>query len=226
MKKALLIILIFLGGSNLHAQNNKIEIGVGGYKFYPNDYYHLLYAPIIDNFNINYSRMILKNTHMYVNYLNTSIISDILLIANQLKEGNDGELLTRYKYHYADLGIGYQVFKFKNHILTINGALSIAHGTNTYQLHFERTDYAPIISIDNQKETYFGGLIGLKYDYLFWKDRFNIGLNFSARKYLNKNNAHLEIQDPHIQHIDPNIPGGRHSFPFQINYGIHLGVNF
>lgn len=53
MKKALLIILIFLGGSNLHAQNNKIEIGVGGYKFYPNDYYHLLYTPIIDNFNIN-----------------------------------------------------------------------------------------------------------------------------------------------------------------------------
>jgi len=41
---------------------------------------------------------------------------------------------------------------------------------------------------------------------------------------LNKSNAQLEIQDPNLQHIDSNIPVGRHSFLFQINYGIHLGL--
>lgn len=43
---------------------------------------------------------------------------------------------------------------------------------------------------------------------------------------MNKSNAQLEIQALSPQHINPNIPEGRHSFLFQINYGFHLGFNF
>lgn len=41
---------------------------------------------------------------------------------------------------------------------------------------------------------------------------------------MNKSNAQLEIQALSPQHINPNIPEGRHSFPFQIKNKTHLGL--
>ncbi len=236
MRKTLLSFsLLFVSFSSLNAQKNNIEIGMGNYKFYPDNYYQLLYAPILNNFNINYSRLINKNVSLYVNYLNAPITSSALMKVNSLEEGNNGKLLERYKYHYFDIGVGYQFLHFKKHSLSINGALSLAYGTNLYYTFgvwsggFPEHQIPPELTyfeLDRIKEAYFGGALNLKYDYLFWKDRLNIGMNFGARKYLSKKNAHLEIKDPNLQHIDPNIPGGRHDFSFQINYGIHVGFNF
>jgi hypothetical protein len=52
-----------------------------------------------------------------------------------------------------------------------------------------------------RQESSFGALAGIRYDYSFWKNRLNAGLNFDARQYA----------------------GG---FPFQVNYGAHVSFNF
>jgi len=231
MKKALLIILIFLGGSNLYAQNNKIEIGASNYKF--SKILNQPEFPFNIGYNVGYTRKITNDFSTYISYQFTPTNGSIYISTEQwiYRPESRGKLIGRKKYHYFDLGANYNLFTHYRHTLYTYAGLSIAYGKNEYLSYLDMSisQYGIFIGrmeTQNSREAYFGGLIGLKYDYLFWKDRFNIGLNFSARKYLNKNNAHLEIQDPHIQHIDPNIPGGRHSFPFQINYGIHLGFNF
>jgi len=56
-------------------------------------------------------------------------------------------------------------------------------------------------SWDKIKGNYFGGIIGLAYDYALWKDRINIGFNFSSRYYLN-------------------------NIPFQFNYRLQIGYSF
>ncbi len=207
--------ILILSIPTLFAKNNRLEVGVGHYKFFTA--YKDPDPSFIESFNINYSKSILKNTHIYTNYLNAPNASAVLMRANPMSENDDGKLDSREKYHFFDLGVGYQFFNLKNHSISINGALSIAYGTNVYQLYMEAT---------TRKETYFGGTVNLKYDYVFWKDRLNVGINLGGRKYLSKNNAHLEMLSPNLQHIDPNIPGGRHDFPFHLNYGIHVGFSF
>src|SRR5690554_209003 len=75
-KKTIFIsFLISLVFSTLYGKNNRLEVGMGNYKFFPDNYYQLLYAPILNNFNINYTRLINKNVSLYVNYLNAPITS-------------------------------------------------------------------------------------------------------------------------------------------------------
>src|SRR5690554_6060716 len=232
MRKTLLSFsLLFVSFPTLFAKNNRLEVGVGHYKFFTA--YKDPDPSFIESFNINYSRSILKNTHIYTNYLNAPNASAVLMRANPMSENDDGKLDSREKYHFLDLGVGYQLYNLKNHSISINGALSIAYGTNVYQLYSVWYDPSPYpgghsiyMVVTTRKETYFGGTINLKYDYVFWKDRLNIDINLGGRKYLSKNNAHLEMLSPNLQHIDPNIPEGRHDFPFHLNYGIHVGFNF
>src|SRR5690554_3872073 len=234
MKRLLLVpILLFANFSILHAQKNNIEIGITNYKF--SNVLNQPEFPFNNGYNIKYTRNISNHLNSYINYIFTPTNSSIFISTEQIMFSTEsvGKLIGRKAYHYFDLGASYNLFKYKKHTFSTYAGLSIAYGKNEYLSYIEMSKSKSNYEIwigrrENQEvmEAYFGGVIGLKYDYLFWKDRLNIGVNFGARKYLNKNNAHLEIQDPNLQHIDPNIPGGRHDFPFQINYGIHLGFNF
>ena len=86
-------------------------------------------------------------------------------------------------------------------------ALSYAQGTE-YTMTYTPLEYESygwnclgLQGTENEEKGYFGALAGIRYDYSFWKNRLNAGLNFDARQYA----------------------GG---FPFQVNYGGHMGFNF
>jgi|SRR5690606_19450844 len=232
MKHKILIILMMVSFLKSNAQRNRIEIGVGNYKIYnvvaqPDD--------LISQVQFTYSRNINNQLRLFSSYLRMPLNSRYLAIEEYLMSKEAvGKIENRGKYNYFDLGGAYKLWGFKNHTFSLSAALSLTYGENSYLTHVVWSDPKPgelygrpfHADYDKKMESYFGGVAGLRYDYTFWKNRINIGVDIAARHYFGKKNAKLENPHPNTQVSDPNIPGGRNNFPFQINYGIHVGYNF
>ena len=108
-------------------------------------------------------------------------------------------------FNYADLGGSYTFLKGKRHKLSARAGLSYATG-NSYREGYYTVPEGMVICLAapqflTEKKGYFGALAGIRYNYFFWKNRINTGINFEARQY----------------------SGG---FAFGVNYGMHLGFNF
>src|SRR5690554_1086537 len=199
MKKYVFVIIILLTVINLNAQKkNNIEIGYGGYHFplvthQPDELFSTL--------NIKYSREIVKDFQLKIQYTLLPVQATYLLYENF----SLGEIVYRLNYNYFDFGAEYNVWQFNNHRFSASGAISLAYGKNKYLIAASPSGYEfldPLNAVYEEKmETYFGGVLDLHYDYTFWKNRLNIGPDFSLRYYNN-------------------------DFPFQVNYGFHLGFNF
>lgn len=232
MKFRIIMVLSVLSYVQSSAQKNTIEIGVGGYKF---SSVIMQQNAIFNAFSVSYSRKIEERFHLHTQYTRGPLSGSLSAVRNlSMSRQSVGKLTTHYEFNYFDIGGKYQLYKIKSHDFSITGALSLAHGRNEYLTHVVWSEPEPgepyghpfHANYATKKETYFGALAGLRYDYRFWNNRINIGLYLSARCYFGKKNAKLENPYPGTQVPDPNIPGGRHSFPFQGNHGIHVGYNF
>lgn len=207
-------------------------MGLGGYKF---SNVIMQQNSLINTFNIQYSRKVTDNLFAYTQYTKAPIKGWLLAEVNfSLAKESIGKLTNFMKYNYFDIGLQYQLIRYKNHTISSLGALSITYGKNRYLTHVVWSDPEPgepyghpFHSDQEYKiECYFGGIAGLRNDYAFWKNRINIGIDIAARYYFGKKNANLDNPHPNTQVPNPNINEGRHNFPFQINYGVHLGYNF
>ncbi|MFT4062225.1 MAG: hypothetical protein QM642_07705 [Edaphocola sp.] len=232
MKRASIIVLFLLSFLQSSAQKNRVEIGIGNYKIYN------VIAQSEDlptQLQLTYSRSINNRVNFFLSYVRLPLNSLYLSVEEYLmaKDGV-GKIETRGKYSYIDIGGVYKLKNYHSHTLSLSAAVSLAYGKNRYLTHVVWSEPEPgepyghpfEAAYETKKEAYLGGLAGLRYDYTFWKNRINIGVDFAARYYFGKKNAHLENPYPNTIVPDPNIPGGRHSFPFQINYGLHVGYNF
>lgn len=232
MKNTTILILALICCLRSSAQKNRIETGILGYKFINTIEQQ---NNLFNQLRINYSRLIKDKIYLYAQYSKAPLLGRLLVQEQYLmSEVSLGKIENRKSFNYFDAGASYEIYKYRNHILSAFGGISIAYGENSYLTHVVWTDPEPgepyghpiEASYQSEKEVYWGGIFGLRYDYHLWNNMINLGVDFSTRLYSGKKNAHLENTYPNTQVPDPNIPGGRHNFPFQINYGIHIGYNF
>lgn len=112
-------------------------------------------------------------------------------------------------YSFWDLGIQYLFYEYKDVSFSANLGVSAAEGTRIYMQYVYDTAYYNGFlypyshSVEKLKrETIFGGTLGLAAHYSFMDDRFTVGSSITARRYFAQ------------------------YFPFQLNFGVHIGVNF
>lgn len=112
-------------------------------------------------------------------------------------------------YSFWDLGVQYSFYKYKDVSFSANLGVSAAEGIRIYMQYVYDTAYYNGIlypyshSIEKLKrETIFGGTVGLTANYAFMDDRFTVGSSITARRYFAQ------------------------YFPFQLNFGVHIGVLF
>lgn len=219
MKFKITLILIVFGALQSSAQKNSIEIGIGGYHFYNVITSH---DRLLSTLNLTYQRKIVDKTSIFVSYTripfyfngsnsNMSSNSNYKPITTEefdTDTNSIGKLHERYNYYYFDLGASYNFLEKKQHVFQIQLGASIANGINTYKTNLVLSFPSPegwvdIINMEKDfiRETYFGGLLGIRYNYSFYKDKISIGGGATTRIY-NK------------------------GFPFQMNYGVSVGYNF
>ncbi|RYD99113.1 MAG: hypothetical protein EOP54_05410 [Sphingobacteriales bacterium] len=165
---------------------------------------------LVNSLSINYSRKVNEKCAAFLQYQRLPI-KGWLLVQEEYGMAIEaiGKIEHRNKYNYFDLGISYSILTIKKHQLNTSLGLSIAYGENSYLLNalwtpptsWEPNGHPFHADYEEKMEAYFGALLSLKYDYFIWKNKINIGADFTARHYLN-------------------------AFPFQVNYGVHLGYNF
>lgn len=114
-----------------------------------------------------------------------------------------GSLRHRYGYKMIDATANCRYDKFRRHKFSTGAGVSYTWGTNYYLTH---RYYSVIVNdfmyyVRKESEGYAGAIIPLRYDLLFLRNRFATGVQGTARKYF-----------------------GLQSW--QIDYGIHLSVNF
>lgn len=194
------------------AQKNSIEISMGGYMMPGVIVYNHSMTNVV---GLTLGRKINERTELTLGYVFPNAQGILtygmgrLLSSEEILDSYDdlGKLFDRWRYHYWDAGVRYKIVAIGNHSLKAFQSISLAHGENDY---LENMGVVPIpgnsshtvfIEYETKKECYMGGTTGLSYDYTFWKNRINIGAHFAARYYLK-------------------------NFPFQVNYGLHLGYNF
>jgi hypothetical protein len=114
-----------------------------------------------------------------------------------------GALRHRYGYKMIDAAASYRYDKFRRHKFTGGAGISYTWGTNYYLTHrfFSAYENDYVYYTRKESEGYAGAIIPVRYDFLFLRNRFATGVQGTARKYF-----------------------GLQSW--QIDYGIHLGVNF
>jgi hypothetical protein len=115
-----------------------------------------------------------------------------------------GELLQGNNYNTYDI-YGIYTFKLKEKLkMAFKAGPSVTKGENLYLKNVWLRSPEPgsdyYILTTSKKETYFGGIASMSFDYIFWNDRIPVGLDFVSRFY--------------------------HNFPFQLNYGLHAGFSF
>ena len=114
-----------------------------------------------------------------------------------------GALRFRYAYKMIDVAAVYTYDRFKRHHFSVGAGLSYTWGTNFYvyskqfNVHNNFEEYI----MRTKKEGYAGLLIPVSYDFLFFKERMRMGIQANARKYFGL-------------------------YSFQIDYGLHVGLNF
>ncbi|HTO14676.1 MAG TPA: hypothetical protein VLZ83_02850 [Edaphocola sp.] len=196
-------------------KKNRFELGLGRY-YVPADnvtsYYNL-----IELGKVSYFRTISPKIEIFTGYTHAPFglpmlvkwrefpgvpnRSPFVFEENRISKENYGKIIGRFNAKAIDLGVTYEIFKKNKHNLKGIVALSTITTFNVYLDHFyQRDKFDMVIYASEKREWYFGGMAGLGYDYTFAKNRFNIGAFSNVRAYFN--------------------------FPFQINYGIHIGYSF
>lgn len=199
--------LLCIGSLSANAQKNRLEAGMSGYKF--TNVIGQQTDPV-NMFDIGYARSIGPRLSACAQYTRAPIKG--WLLAEQrpaMAKESVGKLTTYNEYNYFDLGIRYELYRHGNHVFAASTYASFAYGQNSYLtevLWMEPSSLEPNghpfhAEYENRKEGYWGAVAALRYDYAFWKSRMNIGPEIAMRFYSK-------------------------GFPFQINYGLHLGYNF
>lgn len=198
--------LLLIGPLSVIAQKNRIEAGIGGYKFAN---VTMQQPDFINAFHVGYARSIDDKLSVFARYTRAPIGMRILAEVNRdFTAASEGKLMTHNAFGYFDLGAGYRLYQNGKHSITVSGGLSLAYGENTYLTKAPWID--PMLEEpyaikqaehENKMEAYLGAVAGLRYDYAFWANRINIGPEVAARYFSN-------------------------GFPFQVNYGAHIGYNF
>jgi len=205
-KKALLFILIFFTGWSSYAQQHRVEAGIGRYKFYA----HV--SQLYDNigmFHIKYSCQVVPKIRLGLAFSQTPVNSLMLTgERHPFDSASLNKLVYRGKYQYYDVECAYTFFQKPRHNIHGFTGISLAHGKNSYLDWLVLAPGPPhgqgdVIDVRfvEKAESYFGLFAGIGYDYFFWKKRISTGSDVSVRWYSN-------------------------GFPFQLNYGLHVGYNF
>lgn len=212
-KKRWLILLCFVLGLPAYAQKNRVEVGLGGYRAYHvmmYDYHPYTLA------KLQYSRKILKSLSIGASFSFTQRnytrskdgfrFMNYYTIENyRISYSSLGKITERVDYYFFDLYGSYAKPISSNQAFRLFAGPTMAYGGNNYltKLNLSPPPYNDLgsLEIDKRYEAYFGFTAGLGYDYFLWQKRINVGADCSAKCYLN-------------------------NFPFQLNYGLHVGYNF
>lgn len=217
MKKHIVIFaFVFVSTIQLNAQKNSVNLFMGNNSLYHNNMSKTKNSKLINTLGVEYSRKIddklsIGIRYMQPNYSNpysAGYMGERHFSSHLTIDWYDdvGKLYMRRDYHYWDLGVSYECVRVKKHSLNLKQHISLAHGKDEYVediIAYEYPNEFHIIhfSVSVKNAQYWGGVSGLNYNYSLWKERLNVGAEFSLRYYF----------------ID---------FPFQLNYGLHLGYNF
>lgn len=222
MRKAVLISvwgLLLLSNANWASgqKNHKVELGLGHFQFYNVEWQNktdfinlpsLAYSyQLKPNWNIELSFCTAPSSVIGIPHIfdrkNLSTSVPNLIIQNKFGYESIGKLAGRSTADYFDLVAGYKLFEWEKHSLRANLGLGFVSSLNIYldNYYFDPDHLHSYPETSARREWNFGGIAGVKYDYTFWKYRINTGVYFRTRVY-----------------------GG--SYPFQINYGLHMGYNF
>ncbi|HRP90837.1 MAG TPA: hypothetical protein PKX92_12465 [Edaphocola sp.] len=213
----IIIILILSLPITTFAQDkkNRVELGLGRY-YVPADFVTSYYN-LIELGTVSYFRTISPKIEIFTGYSHLPFgipmlfkwrefpgvpnRGSFIFAENEIGKENYGKIIGRYNAKAMDLGVTYKIFKKNKHSIKVISALSGITTLNVYLDHFyQRDKFDMIIYATEKREWHFGGMAGLRYDYTFAKNKFNIGAFSNARAYFN--------------------------FPFQVNYGIHVGYSF
>lgn len=130
----------------------------------------------------------------------------ILIHNNYLDDPESiGKIISSYNYKSFNVFAAWHADIAKNIKIGLQAGPSISQVENEYlrSLTFYSTDPGlgcGTFTSELVTDTYLGGVANLSFDYLFYKNRIPFGVDLGARHYRN--------------------------FPFQYNYGLHLGFNF
>jgi hypothetical protein len=214
MKKLFLITAFISTGLSLEAQQkkNNLQIQVLGNYAPTKEYSDFSFYPM-NGIGIQYERRINKGFGIALKYsqwtnqdlmkaLERPLFRENFIVPGTGEKNDGGGVLTTYSgYRFFDLSGTYTRELNKWHRFTFRQGLSYTTGQNEY---IYPTDvFVPTHTLRSELETgkHFGGVTDISYDYLFWKQRINIGINIGVRYYV--------------------------GLPW-INYtgGMHLGFNF
>ncbi len=196
-----------------YAQKNSVEIGLGGYAvsnviMYDYNPYTLA--------KLQYSRKILKSLEIGASFTFTQrnytrsedgfrFMNYFTMENYRISQSSLGKITERVDYYFFDIYCEYIKALAGNQKFRLFAGPTIARGGNNYltKLNLSPPPYNDLGSLEIEKkyETYFGFTAGLGYGYYFWKNRVSIGPEVLVRWYSN-------------------------DFPFQLNYGLHVGYNF
>lgn len=133
----------------------------------------------------------------------TSFLYDRRYVKGSRNIDEIGALRHRYGYKMLDAAVTYRYDKFYRHKFSVGMGLSYTRGTNYYltQRFFSTTENSYVYYTQKTSKSYAGMVLPLRYDLLFFKNRLAVGAQANARKYFG------------LQSL-------------QIDYGVHVSVNF
>ncbi|HEY9178698.1 MAG TPA: hypothetical protein VIN07_13460 [Flavipsychrobacter sp.] len=163
----------------------------------------------ISQLGLYYERKLFKKFHAGIGYMQwTPIRSPSIPILSTVKPESEyeqpvvGGLEFWRKYKMLDLYLTYKYsIAGSHHLVSPNIGISYAWGIDQYlQWHYyyffeEHSGY------EWRKNSYYGLISGISYDYLLLNNRINIGIDIRGRFYPERKKA-------------------------QYDYGLHIGVNF
>ncbi len=170
--------------------------------------------PFSEQFGLSYSRRLNSNfsaTICYSKWNNFLLPNDRMIRARPAtisvsNEMTRGELLRRQLYKSCDASFDYNYVLNKKSQIKIGVGISYTTGVNEYLDSVVRSAVVPDVSFTyTHKEThsYWGVVPVVSYSYFVFKGRINAGANLKARKYW-----------------------GLRSSSVEVDYGLHIGVNF
>ena len=199
MKPISIFIALVLVWNYSFCQKNNIEIGVSKYKFYNlKSNYNSPYV----QYSIGSSRKISNHLAIGFNYARSHHSTELTYesyIVQDPPSTTQQITIFRRKYTFLMPYISFTQKTFKNQVFQAGLGPSKASGENGYYQESVTLISHPSV-LYFKKESYYGGIAFLGYDYFFWRNRINIGADLQARYYVD--------------------------FPFSITYGLQLGYNF
>ncbi len=112
-----------------------------------------------------------------------------------------GGLKRRTSYYLGDITFSYRYNKFKKDKIMITAGPSLAMGCNVYVNSMHVVNGKTYYNCDYNWESQIGLLSRVSYDHLFLKGRVGMGVHIACRKYFGLESV-------------------------QMDYGMHLGLNF